>query len=64
MQILIYRPDKRYHPDVNPDLCWTIKGQNFRDWQKDQQEAYIYKVEIIKRKLERKNKSFLPDYWR
>lgn len=64
MNIFIYRPDKRFHPNVNPDCCYTIKGQNYRAWQKDQDEAYAYKIEIIKRKLGERPKHKVEDYWR
>ena len=64
MNIFIYRPDKRPHPVVNLDLCYTPSGQNFRDWQKDQEEAYIYKIEQIKRKLNSKPDYQIEDYWR
>ncbi len=66
MNIFIYRPDKCPNAKVVPDLCYTPKGQNYREWLRDQDEAYQYKVEIIKRKLKEKRKTshFLEDYWR
>jgi hypothetical protein len=66
MNIFIYRPDKCQNAKVVPDLCYTPKGQNYREWLRDQDEAYQYKVEIIKRKLKEKRKTshFLEDYWR
>lgn len=64
INVFIYRPDKSFHPNVNPDYCYTAKGQHYRDWQKDQDEAYAYKVEILKRKLSRKPDHKVLDYWR
>lgn len=40
------------------------KGQNYRDWQRDQEEVYHYKVEQIKRKLNKRPKHKVLDYWR
>lgn len=62
MKIFIYRPDRANK--VNPDLCYTPKGQPYRDWQRDQDVAYDYKVELIKRKLEQLPKHKIEDYWR
>lgn len=64
MNIFIYRPDKRNHPNVNPDCCYTLNGQNYRDWRKDQDELYSYKAEQAKRKLEQKPDYKVWDYWR
>ena len=62
MKIFIYRPDLRNK--VNPDLCYTLNGQSYREWQRDQEVAYDYKVELIKRKLEQFPKHRVEDYWR
>jgi hypothetical protein len=64
MNIFIYRPDKAFNTKVIPDLCYTLSGQNYREWQRDQDEAYQYKVELTKRKLneKRKNAHFVEDY--
>jgi hypothetical protein len=64
LNIFIYRPDKRFHPNVNLDCCYTISGQHYRDWQKDQDEAYAYKVNMIKEKLNEMPKHKVEDYWR
>lgn len=64
LDIFIYRPDKQPDKNVIPDLCYTLSGQGFRDWQKDQEEVYAYKVEQIKKKLSRKPKHKVYDYWR
>lgn len=68
MNIFIYRPDRGLSENkmkIEPDLCYTNRGQNFRDWQKDQQSVYDYKIELIKRKLSKpKNSHYLPDFWR
>ena len=41
LDIFIYRPDKQPDKNVIPDLCYTLSGQGFRDWQKDQEEAML-----------------------
>ena len=64
MNIFIYRPDRPFNPNINPNYCYTLKGQNFRDWQKDQEEAYNYRVEQLKRKLSRRPSIKIEDYWR
>ena len=64
INVFIYRPDKSFHPNVNPDYCYTAKGQNYREWQRDQDEAYAYKVEILKIKLSQKPDHKVLDYWR
>lgn len=50
MKILIYRPDKAPNPNVTPALCYTPSGQNFIDWQREQQEVLTYKIELAKSK--------------
>lgn len=65
MVILIYRPDRQPNQNVIPDLYWTLRGQNFRDWQADQVSVRDYKIELIKKKLSiRKNSHYVEDYWR
>jgi len=64
LEIFIYRPERQPNPNVIPDLCYTLKGQNYRDWQRDQEEVYHYKVEQIKRKLNKRPKHKVLDYWR
>ena len=67
LKVWIYRPDLRPHPKVDPDLCYDLKGQNFRDWQRDEQTVYDYKVDEIRRNLKeaaRPHKHYLEDYWR
>jgi len=64
MNIFIYRPDKQPNQNVIPDLCYTLKGQNYREWQRDQEEVYHYKVEHIKRKLNKRPRHKVLDYWR
>ena len=49
-----------------PDLCYTPQGQNYRDWQKDQEDARQYKIETIKRdlaKANRPNSHFVEVAW-
>lgn len=64
LNIFIYWPNKRFHPNVNPDCCYTVNGQNYREWQKDQDEAYAFKVEMLKKRLVQKPKHRVEDYWR
>lgn len=64
MNILIYRPDRFQAYKVHPEAVFTLKGQSFADWQRDQQTAYEYKVELLKRRLHRKPKHKVFDYWR
>jgi len=54
INIFIYRPD--FLQTLDPALFYTPRGQSFDEWLRDQDEAYRYKVELIKRKLEAKNK--------
>ncbi len=65
LNIFIYRPDKAPDMRVIPDLCYTPTGQNYREWQKDQEEAYHYKVELIKDKCKssRTNAHFVEVPW-
>lgn len=51
MKVLIYRPDKAQDPRVNLALCYMPNGQNFLEYQRDLMEAYNYKVEMLKREL-------------
>lgn len=64
MNIFIYRPDKRPNPNVTPDLCYTLKGENFHDWQRRQEEIYRYKIDLAKRKSEEIPEHKVLDYWR
>lgn len=65
LNIFIYRPDKAPHKDIIPDLCYTPDGQNYRDWQRDHDEAYQYKIELIKQKAakQKKNAHFIEVSW-
>lgn len=64
INIFIYRPDKIQSANISPDLCYTCKGQHFREWQRDQEEVYKYKVELLKRKLNETPEHKIEDYWR
>ena len=64
MNIFIYRPDRTPNKNVIPDMCYTLDGRNYRDWQRDQEEAYNFKVEMIKKNLNKKPKYKVYDYWR
>lgn len=64
MNIFIYRPERTPNKNVIPDMCYTLDGRNYRDWQKDQEEAYNFKVEMIKKNLNKKPKYKVYDYWR
>ena len=64
INIFIYRPDKIQTANINPDLCYTCKGQHFREWQRDQEEVYRYKVELLKQRLNEAPEHKIEDYWR
>lgn len=64
MNIFIYRPDRGFNRNVKPECCYTLRGKSYHEWQKDQDEAYAFKVEIIKKKLTEKKSSMIEDYWR
>lgn len=64
MDIFIYRPDRTPNKNVIPDMCYTLDGRNYRDWQRDKEEAYNFKVEMIKKNLNKKPKYKVYDYWR
>lgn len=64
LDIFIYRPDKQPNRNVIPDLCYTLSGQHFREWQQDQETAKQYRVECIKIKLSQKPDYKVFDYWR
>ena len=60
LNVFIYRPDRgisKQAAKVLPDLCYTPQGQNYRDWQKDQEDAQQYKIETIKRDLAKANRT-------
>lgn len=63
MDIFIYRPDKATPKKINLDLVYTANGQNFRDWQRDREELYNYKVETIKENLSRPPKHMIKEWW-
>lgn len=54
MNFFIYRPDKVLNRRIKPEGLYTLKGQNFLDWERDKEEEYLYRVEKIKDKLEQK----------
>lgn len=62
MNIFIYRPDRMQSDKINPDLCYTLKGQPLREWQRDQDEIYNYRISKAKKKEVPDYKVF--DYWR
>lgn len=64
LEIFIYKPHLYQASRINPDACFTLKGQNYHEWQRDRQTLYDYKVEMIKRKLNRKPKQKVYDFWR
>lgn len=64
LEILFYRPDKLSSTVINPDLCYTLKGQNYREWQRDQEELYQYRVHLAKHKLDKLPSHKVLDYWR
>lgn len=67
MTVWIYRPDRHPHPNIDIALCYSPKEQSYYEFQRDQEEAYQYKADLIKQKIEAKrrpNKHFVEDYWR
>lgn len=64
LNIFIYRPDIRFHPNVNPDCVYTLKGQPYREWQRDREELYNYKVSEAKKRLNHPKSDMVLDYWR
>jgi len=66
VRVFIYRPDLAGSKNIIPDLCFTPDGQNYREWQRDQEELYQYKLEQAKREIEnkkRKHKHFIEVGW-
>lgn len=63
IDIYIYRPDKANNRYINPDWLYTARGQNFRDWQRDKEEEYQYRVEKIKERLARPPKHRVREVW-
>lgn len=63
MDFFIYRPDLAPDRRINPDWLYTLKGQNFRDWQRDKEEEYSYRVEKIKEKLAQPPKHRIKEWW-
>lgn len=62
MNFFIYRPYLANDWRINPDWLYTLKGQNYRDWQRDKEEEYQYRVETIKRNLARPPKHKVIDW--
>lgn len=63
MKFFFYRPDLAMDNRINPDLLYTLKGQNFRDWQRDKEEEYQYRVEKIKERLAQPPKHMVKELW-
>lgn len=63
VKIFIYRPDKA-NRHINWSGLYNANGQNWLDYDRDRDEAYQYKVELLKKELSRKHKTYLEDYWR
>lgn len=66
VRVFIYRPDLAGSKNIIPDLCFTPEGQNYHEWQRDQEELYQYKLEQAKREIEnkkRKHKHFIEVGW-
>ncbi len=64
MKIFIYRPDKKFHQAIRPEMCYTLSGQSYPEWQRDMEEAYNYRIEMIKRRLNKRPDHKVEDYWR
>ena len=63
LNLFVYRPD-RLQSDINPDLCYTSKGQSYAEWKRDEQTAYNFKVEKIKDKFNEIPQHKCFDWWR
>ena len=61
--VLIYRPDK-LQANINPDLCYTSKGQSYAEWKRDEQTVYDYKVKLIRDKIDDIPEHKVFDWWR
>lgn len=68
INIFIYKPyceldhKIKYAKNINPEHCWTTKGQSFHEWQQDQEEIKQYKIDLAKKIEIPKHK--VLDYWR
>lgn len=63
VKIFIYRPDKA-NRNINWSGVYHVSGQSWLEYDRDRDEAYQYKVELLKKELSRKHKTYLEDYWR
>ena len=63
LNLFIYRPD-RLQANINPDLCYTAKGQSYAEWKRDEQTVYDYKVKLIRDKIDDIPEHKVFDWWR
>ncbi|MBQ8465277.1 MAG: hypothetical protein IJ545_04630 [Alphaproteobacteria bacterium] len=55
VNIFIYRPDLAA-VGVIPELCRTLDGQTYCDWQRDQNEIYQFKIEQAKHEIAKRQR--------
>ena len=63
LKLWIYRPD-RANRNLNWSGLYNANGQSWPEYDRDEGEAYQYKVELLKKKLNKKHKHYLEDWWR
>lgn len=54
MEIFIYRPDLHPNKNINPELVFTLKGQPFFEWKRDQETIRDYRIQKEKEKMTEK----------
>lgn len=50
--------------NINPNLLYTMSGQTFPEWQRDEQTLYDHKVSKIKEKINKIPEHKVLDWWR
>lgn len=63
LKLWIYRPD-RANRNLNWSGVYSANGQSWPEFERDEGEAYQYKVELLKKKLNKKHKHYIEDWWR
>ena len=63
LKLWIYRPDKA-NRNINWSGVFSAHGQSWLEYERDNNEAYQYKVENLKNRLQTKKKHYIEDYWR
>ncbi len=63
MKVWVYRPDKA-NRNINYSGLINATGQSYPEYDRDKNEAYQYKLELLKEKIGRRNKHYVEDWWR